>query len=93
MLTATETYCVKLYADAPSLVKGLFEPNPDTYLDARQGIEDLVDTAAPNADWLGASGATTTYDIAEADMPNLLSAIQTYNNSKQHQHIIHIELY
>lgn len=94
MLTATKTYCVKLYAQLPSLLEPFADKFNGLYdWDARRDIEDLVNKAVPGAEELGACGGTITYNIDEADMPALLAAIQTYNNQDKVTHIIHIELY
>jgi len=94
--TATPTtYCVKLYCDQPSLLKGLYKPDFDLYMRLRDDVEALVKSCGnkTSVTWLGSCAHTTTWEVADVCMPRLLSKLKRYNNDKLHQHIIHIEVY
>lgn len=93
------TLCVKLYCDFPSLF------TPPHYFFSKEEIEseyeicldnrDILDRILKSCDgeYLGSSGATTTWEIPSNKSSKLLKKIQAYNSRKEYKHIIRIEVY
>ncbi len=91
--TAT-TFCVKLYCDLPSLLQGLFEPDFSLYMKCRYQVHELVKSIGRGVQYLGGSGTTTTWNVDQDAMTELLCKIQDFNSPENELPcIIHMELY
>ena len=95
--TLSRTYCLCLYCGLDTKLDGLSDilgkgMDPDFY-DERDHIDEIMESLGGGAEYLGGSGRTTTWNVEEDSMPELLRRIQDYNSRKEYSHIIHIQLY
>lgn len=88
-----KNFCIKLYCAIPSILRGLVEPDYELFRNSRTDIEDIVKSIGNGIDYLGSSGATTTWKIQENAMIELFSKIRAYNENDNLSHIIIAEVY
>ena len=65
----------------------------ESFLDARDGIDDIMKSLGDGAEWQGSNGCTTTWNVEEQSVIPLMRKIQEYNSIQGQLHIIHIQLY
>ena len=65
----------------------------ESFLDARDDIDDIMKSLGDGAEWQGSNGGTTTWNVKEESMISLMQKIQDYNSIEDQPHIIHIQLY
>jgi hypothetical protein len=91
--TAT-TFCVKLYCDLPSLLQGVLKSDFNLYMECRDEVHELVESIGSGVQYLGSSGTTTTWNVDQDVMTELLRKIQRFNSPENDLPcIIHMELY
>ena len=97
--TNSRTYCLCLYCDydtkteALHAMLGVKDKDLESFLDARDDIDDIMKSLGDGAEWRGSNGSTTTWNVKEESMIPLMQKIQDYNSIEGQLHIIHIQLY
>ena len=97
--TNSGTYCLCLYCDYDTKTKAIHAQfaiegkDLDSFLDARDDIDDIMNSLGDGAEWQGSNGGTTTWNVKEESMIPLMQKIQDYNSIEGQLHIIHIQLY
>ena len=95
----SRTYCLCLYCDydtkteALHAMLGVKYKDLESFLDARDDIDDIMKSLGDGAEWQGSNGCTTTWNVKEHSMIPLMQKIQDYNSIEGQLHIIHIQLY
>jgi hypothetical protein len=87
-------FCVKLYCCLPSLLEGVIKPDFNLYMDCRDDVHELVESIGSGVQYLGSIGTTTTWNVDQDVMTELLCKIQHFNSPENDLPcIIHMELY
>ena len=89
-----------MFCDYDRKVKGVFyahgreeEYKAKGFYDERDHIEEIMNSLGRDAEWIGGSGRTTTWEVKEDAMPLLLRKVQDYNHKEEYLHIIQFELF
>ena len=94
MTSKTRTFCVKFSCDQPSLWRDILKIlDLNNLIDQRKHLEQLVEGLGSGLEHLSGIGRTTTWKVEEQKMVELLEKVQSYNQIKEHDYVIYMEIY